>query len=274
VTRFVLSGLLAVVLPGTVAQANEVTLSFGAAFVSEYISDGIRYSDGVAFQPYAEVGFGGAYAGAYTTNVDADLTGADRETGLSVGYRGEAGSFSYDVSVNYYMYDEAFDDFPVEDYAETIANGTFAVSEQMQTELQVVDVQLHDVTGDGVLDAVANAITTGANTLLASVADPAQLTFEPMDEQAQLLDVIDLDGTGTPTLVFVSNDGIELQTTLDDGSIQGESFVAMNYSRGLVVSGTGAELSLAMVVSESCALPCTDACEVACFFDACIPGAP
>ena len=144
----------------------------------------------------------------------------------------------------------------------------------MQTELQVVDVQLHDVTGDGVLDAVANAITTGANTLLASVADPAQLTFEPMDEQAQLLDVIDLDGTGTPTLVFVSNDGIELQTTLDDGSIQGESFVAMNYSRGLVVSGTGAELSLAMVVSESCALPCTDACEVACFFDACIPGAP
>jgi len=147
VTRFVLSGLLAVVLPGTVAQANEVTLSFGAAFVSEYISDGIRYSDGVAFQPYAEVGFGGAYAGAYTTNVDADLTGADRETGLSVGYRGEAGSFSYDVSVNYYMYDEAFDDFPVEDYAETIANGTFAVSESLYLTGEISIAPEFDQTG-------------------------------------------------------------------------------------------------------------------------------
>jgi hypothetical protein len=129
VTRLVLSGLVAVILPGTAAHANEIALSFGATAASEYVSDGIRYSDGFAIQPYVEVGFGGAYAGAYTTNVDADLTGADRETGLSLGFRGEAGSFSYDLSVNYYIYDEAFDDFPVEDYAETIASGTYAVSE-------------------------------------------------------------------------------------------------------------------------------------------------
>jgi uncharacterized protein (TIGR02001 family) len=127
--RLVASAFLAVAMPCASAQAQEFTLSFGAGVVSEYVSNGIRYSDGVAFQPYVELGFAGLYAGAYTTNVDADLTGADRETGLSVGYRGESGSFSYDLSVNYYLYDEAFPDFPVEDYAETVASATFAVSE-------------------------------------------------------------------------------------------------------------------------------------------------
>lgn len=128
-TRLVLPGLIAFALPVTAVQASEISLSFGATMVSEYVSDGIRYSDGLAFQPFAEVGFGGAYAGIYTSNIDADLTGADRETGLSLGYRGDVGSFSYDVSVNYYMYDEAFDDFPVEDYTEVVASGTFAISE-------------------------------------------------------------------------------------------------------------------------------------------------
>lgn len=146
-TRIVLSGLMAVVVPGTVAQANEITLSFGLPVVSEYVSDGIRYSDGVAFQPYAEVGFGGFFAGVYTTNVDADLTGADRETGLSLGYRGDAGSFSYDVSVNYYMYDEAFEDFPVEDYAETVASGTFAVSETLYVTGEIAIAPEYDQTG-------------------------------------------------------------------------------------------------------------------------------
>lgn len=147
VTRLVLCGLATIALPATAAQANEIALSFGAAVVSEYVSDGIRYSDGVAIQPYAEVGFGGAYAGAYTTSVDADLTGADRETGLSLGYRGDAGSFSYDVSVNYYMYAEAFDDFPVEDYAETVASGTLAVSESLYLTGEIAIAPEFDQTG-------------------------------------------------------------------------------------------------------------------------------
>jgi uncharacterized protein (TIGR02001 family) len=131
VTKFILSSILAIALPGTAAHAQEISFSFGTAVVSEYVSDGIRFSDGVAFQPYVELGFGGIYAGAYTTNIDPDLIGADRETVLSLGYRGEAGSFSYDVSVNYYVYSEAFDDFPVEDYAEAVAIGTFAVTETL-----------------------------------------------------------------------------------------------------------------------------------------------
>ena len=145
-TRLLLSGLLAAALPGTAVQAQEVSVSVGAAVVSEYVSDGIRYSDGAAFQPYVELGFGGAYAGAYTTNVDKDLTGADRETGLSLGYRGEAGSFSYDLSLNYYLYSEAFDDFPVEDYAETIASGTYAVSESVYLTAEVGIAPEYDQT--------------------------------------------------------------------------------------------------------------------------------
>lgn len=137
VTRVFLSSLLAVAVPGTVANAQELTFSFGAAVVSEYVSDGIRYSDGVAFQPYVELEFGGLFAGAYTTNVDENLTGADRENGLSAGYRGEAGRFSYDLSINYYMYNEAFDDFPIEDYAETIASGTFAATESLYLTGQI-----------------------------------------------------------------------------------------------------------------------------------------
>lgn len=146
-TRLVLSTLVAVALPGAAAQAEEFSLSFGATVATEYVSDGIRYSDGVAFQPYAEVGLGAAYAGVYTTNVEADLTGADRETGLSLGLRGEAGSFSYDLSVNYYLYDEAFDDFPVEDYAETIASGTLAVNESLYLTGEVAIAPEYDQTG-------------------------------------------------------------------------------------------------------------------------------
>jgi uncharacterized protein (TIGR02001 family) len=147
VTKSVLSSVVAISMPGAAAYAQEIPLSFGAAVVSEYVSDGIRYSDGVAFQPYMELGFGGAYAGAYTTNVDPDLTGANRETGLSLGYRGEAGRFSYDVSVNYYIYDEAFDGFPVEDYAETIASGTFAVSESLYLTGEISIAPEYDQTG-------------------------------------------------------------------------------------------------------------------------------
>ncbi|TAG19021.1 MAG: hypothetical protein EAZ40_10980 [Rhodobacterales bacterium] len=132
--RHVVPRVLAIAIPSLLpaaAQAAEVSLSFGATIASEYVSSGIRYSDGVTVQPYVELGFGGLYGGAYISNLDADLTGADRETGLSLGYRGEAGSFSYDVSVNYYLYNEAFEDFPVEDYAEAVASGTFAATDTL-----------------------------------------------------------------------------------------------------------------------------------------------
>lgn len=130
--RHVIPGLLALSAPllaPVAAQAEELSFSFGATIASEYVSNGLRFSDGPVLQPYVELGFGGLYAGAYTTNADADLAFYTRETGFSVGYRGEAGSFSYDASVNYYVFEEAFEDTPLEDYAEAVFSGTFAASE-------------------------------------------------------------------------------------------------------------------------------------------------
>lgn len=109
------------------ATAAEVSLSYGATLTSEYVSSGVRYSDGVAFQPYVELGFGAFYAGAYATNADVDFAGYDREAGLSLGYRGEAGSLSYDLSVNYYFF--GGDPVPVDAYAEFVASGTLAASD-------------------------------------------------------------------------------------------------------------------------------------------------
>jgi uncharacterized protein (TIGR02001 family) len=132
-----MSVCLAAAMPGAASHAQEISVSFGGAVVSEYVSNGIRYSDGAAFQPYVELGYGGIYAGAYTTNVDPDLTGANRETGLSLGYRDEAGRFSYDISASYYLYDDAFADFPVEDYAEAVASGTFAATDSLYLTAEI-----------------------------------------------------------------------------------------------------------------------------------------
>jgi uncharacterized protein (TIGR02001 family) len=129
-----------------VVQANEVSLSFGATVTTEYVSSGVRYSDGLAAQPYVELGFGGFYAGAYASNLDADLTSADREYGLSLGYRGETGRFSYDVGVAYYIYDEAFADTPVEDSAEVYASGTFAVSDRLYLTAELAISPEYDQT--------------------------------------------------------------------------------------------------------------------------------
>jgi uncharacterized protein (TIGR02001 family) len=144
--RSSLCGLVAVALTGTAAQANEVSLSFGATIASEYVSNGIRFSDGPVVQPYVELGFGGFYAGAYASNIDADLTGADIEYGLSLGYRGEAGSLSFDAGIAYYLYDEAFPGFPVEDYAEAYASGTLAVTETVYVTASAAIAPEYDQT--------------------------------------------------------------------------------------------------------------------------------
>jgi uncharacterized protein (TIGR02001 family) len=144
--KLFLSSALAFAMPVSAAQAQEFTFSYGGSIASEYVSKGIRYSDGPALQPYVEFSYGSAYAGAYTTNVDADLTGADFETGLSLGYRGEAGSFSYDISLNYYLYAEADDSEPVEDSAETILSGSYAATESFYLTAEVGIAPEYDQT--------------------------------------------------------------------------------------------------------------------------------
>ena len=75
--------------------------------------------------------FSAFYAGAYASNFDEVLTAADPEYGLSLGYRGDAGGVSHDLGVVCYLYDEAFPDIPVEDYAKTYASGTSTLTETL-----------------------------------------------------------------------------------------------------------------------------------------------
>jgi uncharacterized protein (TIGR02001 family) len=113
------------------ASAQEIGVSAGFAITSEYVSQGQRLSDGPAFQPYSELSFGGFYLGGYVSNVDPDITLADYEAGVYLGYRGEAGAFSYDVGALYYFYNEAFPDSPPTDYGEFVLSGTYGFTESL-----------------------------------------------------------------------------------------------------------------------------------------------
>jgi uncharacterized protein (TIGR02001 family) len=90
----------------SVAAAQAVTFSFGASVVSEYEANGLRQSDGVAFQPYVEAEINGFYAGIWASNVSEAIIGAGDtlEYDLYAGYRNAVGAFSYDVQYAHYFY--------------------------------------------------------------------------------------------------------------------------------------------------------------------------
>lgn len=121
----------AVAASASMAHAQELEVYAGFAVTSEYVSQGLRFSDGPAIQPYLELGFGGLYGGAYLSNVEPDIALANREVGVYLGFRGEVGAFSYDASAYRYMYDEAFPGFPPTDYNEFIFSGTYGVNDAL-----------------------------------------------------------------------------------------------------------------------------------------------
>lgn len=97
------AALSLIVLAGS-AQA-EGAFSFGAALTSDYVADGETQTGGKpAFQPYIEYDTGfGVYAGVWASNVDA---GGDKlEYDVYLGYAGEAGAISYDISYTRFYYD-------------------------------------------------------------------------------------------------------------------------------------------------------------------------
>lgn len=96
---------LALALP-SMAAAQQVSLSFGASLVSEYESNGLRQSNGFAFQPYVEAEINGFYAGIWASNVAEAIIGAGDtfEYDLYAGYRNAVGAFSYDVQYAHYFY--------------------------------------------------------------------------------------------------------------------------------------------------------------------------
>jgi uncharacterized protein (TIGR02001 family) len=92
-------------VPGA-AAAQQLSFSLGAAIVSEYEANGLRQSNGIAFQPWVEAGVAGFYAGLWASNVDPALLGAGNtfEYNLYAGYRNVFGALSYDLQYARYLY--------------------------------------------------------------------------------------------------------------------------------------------------------------------------
>jgi uncharacterized protein (TIGR02001 family) len=86
------------------AAPDGFSIDISATFASQYVSDGIEYSDGPVIQPYIEFGYLGFYLGIWASTADEELLGSDTEVDYYIGYRGEAGAFYYDVSYAYYSY--------------------------------------------------------------------------------------------------------------------------------------------------------------------------
>lgn len=96
----------ALLLAPGIAGAQSISFSLGASIVSEYEANGVRQSNGVAFQPYVEAEIAGFYAGIWASNVDENIIGAGDtfEYDLYAGYRNSVGALNYDLSYAHYFY--------------------------------------------------------------------------------------------------------------------------------------------------------------------------
>jgi hypothetical protein len=119
----------------TSVHAQELSFGVGIDAMSEYVSQGLRLSDGGALLPYAEVYYGSFYGGVYIINTEQDLTLSDYEAGVYLGYSGAVGAFSYDASWNYYVFNEPFaefgDEFVPTDYWEVVLSGTYGLTDAL-----------------------------------------------------------------------------------------------------------------------------------------------
>ena len=103
-TTFACAAAIAALLAATGANAQDADISFNVGVVSDYVYRGFTQSDeNAAIQGGVDLEMGGFYAGTWASTVDfGDDT--DAEIDLYAGYRGEAGSFSYDVGAIAYLY--------------------------------------------------------------------------------------------------------------------------------------------------------------------------
>lgn len=106
--RILLLSASAVAALSSMAGAQELSLSYGVTATSRYVASGIAQSSGSAIQPWAEVGYGGLYAGLWASNVSRSVTGAAVEVDLSLGYRGAVGKLEYDIGYARYYYTGPF----------------------------------------------------------------------------------------------------------------------------------------------------------------------
>lgn len=94
---------LALAVP-SMSAAQELSFSAGATLTSEYVANGMKQSNGPAFQPWVEVEYSGFYAGLWASNTAAAITGSDYEIDVYAGYRNDVGPFSYDIGYAHYFY--------------------------------------------------------------------------------------------------------------------------------------------------------------------------
>jgi uncharacterized protein (TIGR02001 family) len=101
--KLLLTSTLLASMGASAAVAQDFSITAGATLTSRYVSNGIPFSKGVAFQPYVEVEASGFYGGIWASNVGG-AGNPKYEVDLYAGYRNEVGIFSYDLSYARYFY--------------------------------------------------------------------------------------------------------------------------------------------------------------------------
>ncbi len=117
-------------LPASDAIFQRIPCLFGQEDIPEPSSSGIRFSDASDFHSCIQPWFGGPYAGLLVDVFDPDMTDADPGTGLSLGGRCAAPSYSCRASVNRRR-SMVFGDFLVRDHARARAIVAIADTETL-----------------------------------------------------------------------------------------------------------------------------------------------
>ncbi|MBT9384804.1 hypothetical protein KM176_13120 [Pseudooceanicola sp. CBS1P-1] len=113
---------LAAVAPGIASADEGLSFSGGATLASKYVgSSGTKYSNGVAFQPWVELGYNGAYVNLWTSNMQRAVAGNGQEYDLTLGYRGTTGTYDYNVGYVRYYYSDPSDNCCGEYFGEVSA---------------------------------------------------------------------------------------------------------------------------------------------------------
>ncbi len=102
--RMLLLSASAVFALCSMASAEQLSFKYGVTATSRYVASGIAQSGGSAIQPWAEMGYGGLYAGVWGSTVARTVTGAAFEVDLTFGYRGNLGKLDYDIGYARYYY--------------------------------------------------------------------------------------------------------------------------------------------------------------------------
>ncbi|MEM1079865.1 MAG: TorF family putative porin [Pseudomonadota bacterium] len=207
------AALATVGLPAAL-HAEELEIYTGFAVVSEYLSDGFELSDGVAVQPYIEAAYGGFYAGIWATNADgSDVTFyADTEVDYYLGYRGEWGSFYYDVSVAYYTFQRPNEFSGLEDYEEYILSAGYAITDQLYATLtygNAPDIDQDDLTLDIEYYTNVPGLTLAAQIADYSIDDVGDWMTYSIGASYAIDDAVTLDLTYTDS----DSDGVDLGAT-------------------------------------------------------------